>query len=134
MAIEDVGLPQRIFVDLSENPILANCVTSVKYLYRWGLLRGNKKELLRGIVVQDKAGDIYLIFAGDNNSERTISLGIDRIEKTMIEMIEKIPSSSPEGNALHGFIVRLTNGDRLYLTFSIKSTNPTRGGKHISMI
>ena len=127
LAIDCEGVSQRAFVDLFENPIDVTCVDRIDYLYKSESFKGMRKELFRGIVIKEKSGGVCLVFAGENMSERPISLGVERVDKTMIE---KIHPSTPDGTALHGFIVRLINGDSLYLTFSIKSMNPTCGGKH----
>ena len=124
MSIDGEDVPHRTFVDLFENPIDVNCVDRIDYLYKSESSRGMKNEFFRGIVIKEKSGGVYLIFAGENERERPISLGVERVDKTMIE---KILPSTPDGTALHGFIVRLINGDSLYLTFSIK-----HGCKHYS--
>lgn len=128
LAIDEAGLPQSFFVDLFENPIDINCVTSTNCRCdKWESFSGRKMDVFKGVVVQEKSGDLSLVFAGEYKNGRAVSLGIERIDKTMIENV--IPSVR-DGHALLGFIVRLTNGDSLYLTFSIKNKMPNRDGQH----
>ena len=47
-------------------------------------------------------------------------------------MIKEILPSTPDGKMLHGFIIRLKNGDSLYLTIGKlmpEQKNPISGGK-----
>ncbi len=127
-AINEVGQSQRTFVDIFENPIDINCVASINCRYdKWKAFGGRERDLFKGMVVQEKSGVLSLVFAGESKRGGSVSLGMERIDKTMIENV--IPSIR-DGHALLGFIVRLTNGDSLSLTFSIKNKRPDQVGRH----
>ena len=95
------------FVDLNKEPIDADLVLS------FSPLCDNGHALFCGMVIILKDGRRVLVFAGINQDEEEVNLGVKGIAKGMVE---KVLPSTPDGRHLHGFIVRLSSGGCLQLT------------------
>lgn len=106
-AISPCATNKRVFVDLYKHPIDATVVSSLTPIY------DNEKDVFSGMAIMFKNGDFFLVFAGIDQNEEEFNLGTKGIDKTLIE---KILPSTPNRTDLHGFIVRLKNGNSLYLT------------------
>ena len=112
------------FVDLYKDPIDANQIAS--FVPVWD----NAEGVFAGMAIMLKDGGHFLLIAGINQSEEDFNLGVEGVTKSMIA---KILPSTPDGRMLHGFIIRLTNGESLYLTIGklmLAQKNSTCGGKH----
>ncbi len=111
------------FVDLYKDPIDANQISSFVPIC------DSDKGVFAGMTIMLKDGGRFLLVAGINQEEEDFNLGVDPVEKSMIK---EILPSIPDGKMLHGFIIRLTNGDSLYLTIGKlmpAQKNPISGGK-----
>ena len=97
------------FVDLYFHPINANQIASFRPVC------DNGQDVFSGMVIKLKNGNRFFLIAGQNQRREPFNLGVNGIDKTMIA---KILPSTPNGVDLHGFIVRLTSGDSLYLTIA----------------
>ena len=116
------------FVDLYKEPLDTSLASSFVPVY------DNAQNIFCGMAIMLKDGCRFFVIAGINQDEEKFNLGVRGVSK---DMIDKIIPSTPDGTHLHGFIVRLSSGDSLYLTIGKKlpkPKNPTRGGRHRPLV
>lgn len=121
-AISPCATSNRVFVDLYKHPIDAKVVSYVTPIY------DNEKDVFSGMAIMFKNGDYFLVVAGIDQDEEQLNLGAKGIDKFLID---KILPSTPNGTDLHGFIVRLKNGNSLYLTIG-SMIHPDKSIKKVS--
>lgn len=98
---------EHVFVDLFANPI------KKEEIVKWTRICNAEQGIFSGIAVAIKGGGHWVVFAGLDGEERKINLAVRGIDNAFVN---EIVPSTPDGKTLHGFIIRLKNGESLYLT------------------